>query len=286
MRRIRSLLLGCAWLILIAGCGTDPETASPSASTVPSTRSGSAAQRTSLTVFAAASLTEAFGEIGQQFEQRYGTNVTFNFAGSQQLSQQLAQGAEADVFASANRQEMEDAIASGAVISGTQQVFVRNRLVVIVPKDNPGQISQLQDLARSGLKIVFAAEQVPVGGYTQQALTKMSADPAFGADFEARVNANVVSQEQNVKSVVTKVSLGEADAGVVYTSDVTPALNDTIATVAIPDAFNQVAAYPIAPTSNPPAGKELAQQFVDFVLSPEGQSILGRYNFVVDQIGN
>lgn len=286
MRCIRSLLLGCAWLILIAGCGTTPETASPSASTVPSTSTGSAAQRTSLTVFAAASLTEAFGEIGQQFEQQHGTNVTFNFAGSQQLSQQLAQGAEADIFASANRQEMENAITSGAVISGTQQVFVRNRLVVIVPKDNPGQISQLQDLARSGLKIVFAAEQVPVGGYTQQALTKLSADPAFGTDFEARVNTNVVSQEQNVKSVVTKVSLGEADAGVVYTSDVTPAVKDTITTVAIPDAFNQIAAYPIASTSNPPAGKELAQQFVDFVLSPEGQSILGRYNFIVDQTGN
>ncbi|MBV9788714.1 MAG: molybdate ABC transporter substrate-binding protein [Chloroflexi bacterium] len=292
MRRIRSLLLGCAWLILIAGCGTAPEAAvpsssvAPSASAVPSASASSTTQDTSLTVFAAASLTEAFGEIGQQFEQQHGIKVTFNFAGSQQLSQQLAQGAEADVFASANRQEMQNAITSGSVISGTEQIFVRNRLVVIVPKDNPGQISQLQDLARSGLKLVFAAEQVPVGGYTQQALTKMSADPAFGSDFGTKVIANVVSQEQNVKSVVTKVSLGEADAGVVYTSDVTPAVSDTIATVAIPDTFNQIAAYPIAPTSDPPAGQELAQQFVDFVLSAEGQSILGRYNFIVEQTGN
>ncbi|HEY0735360.1 MAG TPA: molybdate ABC transporter substrate-binding protein [Herpetosiphonaceae bacterium] len=276
MRRIRALLLGCLWLSLIAGCGTTPESTSPSAT------ASSAAQGTSLTVFAAASLTEAFGEIGQQFEKQHGVTVAFNFAGSQQLSQQLAQGAEADVFASANLQEMENAITSGAVVSGTQQVFVRNRLVVIVPKDNPGQISQLQDLARSGLKLVFAAEQVPVGGYTQQALEKMSADPAFGADFKTNVNANVVSQEQNVKSVVTKVSLGEADAGVAYASDVTPAFDETITTVAIPDAFNQIAAYPIAPTSNPPAGKELAQLFVEFVLSREGQVILGRYNFLVD----
>jgi molybdate transport system substrate-binding protein len=282
MRRMRSLLHGCVWLILIAGCGTSPEPAAPSASTTPSTSAGSATQSTNLTIFAAASLTEAFGEIGQQFEQQYGTNVTFNFAGSQQLAQQLAQGAEADVFASANQQEMEHAIVSGVVISGTQQVFVSNRLVVIVPKDNPGQIRQLQDLTRSGLKLVFAAEQVPVGGYTQQALKKMSADPAFGADFGTKVNANVVSQEQNVKSVVTKVSLGEADAGVVYASDVTPAVNDTLATVVIPDAFNQIAAYPIAPTMNPPAGKELAQQFVDFVRSRESQLILGRHNFIVD----
>lgn len=292
MRRIRLLLLGCAWLILLAGCGTTPEAAAPSssvapsASAIPSASASSATQGKSLTVFAAASLTEAFGEIGQQFEQQHGTKVTFNFAGSQQLSQQLAQGAEADVFASANRQEMQNAITSGSVISGTEQIFVRNRLVVIVPKDNPGQISQLQDLARSGLKLVFAAEQVPVGGYTQQALARMSADPAFGADFGTQVNANVVSQEQNVKSVVTKVSLGEADVGVVYTSDVTPAVSDTIASVAIPDTFNQIAAYPIAPTSNPPAGQELAQQFVDFVLSAEGQSILGRYNFIVEQTGN
>ncbi|HEY0604200.1 MAG TPA: molybdate ABC transporter substrate-binding protein [Herpetosiphonaceae bacterium] len=282
MRRSRALLLGCLWMSLIAGCGTTPESTSPS----PSTSASSTAQGTSVTVFAAASLTEAFGEIGQQFEQRHGVKVAFNFAGSQQLSQQLAQGAEADVFASANGQEMENAITVGAVVSGTQQVFVRNRLVVIVPKDNPGQISQLQDLARPGLKLVFAAEQVPVGGYTQQALEKMSADPAFGTDFKTRVNANVVSQEQNVKSVVTKVSLGEADAGVTYASDVTPAVNATIATVAIPDEFNQIAAYPIAPTSNPPAGQELAQQFVAFVLSPEGQAILGRYNFLVDQTGN
>lgn len=276
MRRIRSLLLGCLWLSLIVGCGMPSQSASPAAT------AGSAAQSTSLTVFAAASLTEAFGEIGRQFEQQHGVKVAFNFAGSQQLSQQLAQGAAADVFASANRQEMEHAITSGAVISGTQQVFVRNRLVVIVPKDNPGQIRQLQDLARSGLKLVFAAEQVPVGGYTQRTLEKMSADPAFGADFKTNVNANVVSQEQNVRSVVTKVSLGEADAGVAYASDVTPAVNATIATLTIPDPFNQIATYPIAPTSSPPAGKQLAQQFVDFVLSREGQVILGRYNFLAD----
>jgi molybdate transport system substrate-binding protein len=285
MRRITALC--CLWLTLLSGCGT-PTTSAPSStpsspSTAPAANAttAAAAQQATLTVFAAASLTEAFGEIGQQFEQKTGSKVVFNFAGSQQLAQQLAQGAPADVFASANNKEMDNAITGGAVISGTQQIFVRNRLVVILPKDNPGQIAALQDLARPGMKLVFAAEQVPVGGYTRQALEKMSADPAFGADFQIRVSANVVSQEENVKSVVTKVSLGEADAGVAYASDVTPALNDKIATIAIPDQFNQLAAYPIAPTSEPPAGKELAQQFVDFVLSPEGQTILGRYNFIV-----
>jgi molybdate transport system substrate-binding protein len=274
----------CLLLVLLSGCGspTTPTSSSlPSRAPMITTTSIAAEEKPTLTVFAAASLTEAFNEIGQQFAQKTGSEVVFNFAGSQQLAQQLSQGATADVFASANKKEMDNAIAASAVVSGTEQIFVRNRLLVIVPKDNPAQITRLQDLARSGVKLVFAAEQVPVGGYTRQALKKMSADPGFGADFEAKVSANLVSLEENVKAVVTKVSLGEVDAGVVYASDVTPALKATIATIAIPDQFNQLAAYPIAPTSQPPAGKESAQQFVDFVLSPEGQSILSRYNFIV-----
>ena len=269
MRHTGRVLLAALWLLLLLGCGTQKST---------DTRSSSA----TVTVFAAASLTESFSEIGQRFEQAYGIPVLFNFAGSQQLAQQLAHGAAADVFASANQREMDTTIGAGAVISGTQRIFAANRLVVIVPQDNPAQIHTLHDLARPGLKLVFAAAQVPVGAYTQQALAKMSADRAFGADFQTKVNANVISQEENVKSVVTKVSLGEVDAGVAYASDVTAAISARIVTVAIPDRFNQLAAYPIAPTKNPPAGKAVADQFVNFVLSVEGQQILARYHFVVD----
>lgn len=282
----------CAILavLLLVACGSSTATSAPStvaassavsavASPAPAPAGAAAAGKT-LTVFAAASLTEAFGELGTQFTADTGANVTFNFAGSQQLSQQLANGAPGDVFASANANEMTNAIAAGVVVSGTQQTFVRNRLVVIYPSGNPGQITQLQDLAKPGLKLDLAAEQVPVGQYTQQAFDNMSADPAFGADFKARVNANVVSLEQSVKSVVTKVSLDEADAGIVYRSDVTPAVDARIDMLDIPDQFNQLAAYPIAAIKVPPAGPELAQQFVDFVLSDQGQAVLERYNFI------
>ncbi len=277
MRHIRHILLMSLWLVLLLGCGT-PEASAPASSMRHDTalRSGSA----TVTVFAASSLSESFKEIGQRFQQTYGTSVVFNFAGSQQLVQQLAQGATADVFASANSREMDNAVVAGVVISGTQRIFARNRLVVIVPKDNPAQINTLQDLGRPGVKLIFAAPQVPAGAYTRQALGKMSSDPTFGADFQAHIDANVVSLEDNVKAVVTKVSLGEVDAGVVYASDVTSTVSPSLTTLAIPDAFNQIAAYPIAPTANPPAGAA-AEQFVQFVLSAEGQEILARYHFMV-----
>ena len=217
----------------------------PQSTTVP-TQAPASEQK--LTVFAAASLTDAFNEIGEKFKQQNpGVTAEFNFAGSQQLRTQLEQGAVADVFASANTKEMNGAIQSDLVVSGTQKTFVRNRLAVIVPKDNPAGIKELKDLAKPGLKIVLAAPSVPVGGYALTALDKMNAD--FGATFSQTVLSNVVSQENNVKQVVAKIQLGEGDAGIVYSSDVTPDAAAKVTKIDIPDKYNVLRRKRILPRS-------------------------------------
>lgn len=233
-----------------------------------------------LTVFAAASLTEAFTVIGQAFEAAQpGVTVAFNFGASNQLAQQIAQGAPADVFASANPAQMLIAIEAGRVVSGTQQTFVRNRLVVIFPEDNPGGLSTLHDLAKPGLKLVLAAKEVPVGQYSLDFLDKASQDSAFGASFRDDVLKNVVSYEENVRAVFSKMALGEADAGIVYTSDIVGAGAEALDRLAIPDALNTIAAYPLAAISDS-ANAELAQLFAALVLSPEGQDVVARYGFI------
>jgi molybdate transport system substrate-binding protein len=264
--------------LLAAACTS---AAPPAPPTLPQQTSASAqvsAAEQNLTVFAAASLTDAFNEISEKFKQQNpGVTFEFNYAGSQQLRTQLEQGASADVFASANTREMNTAIESGLIVSGTQKTFVRNRLAVILPKDNPGGINELNDLAKPGLKIVLAAPGVPVGGYALTALDKMNID--FGTTFSKTVLSNVVSQEDNVKQVVAKVQLGEADAGIVYTSDVTPQVADKLTRLDIPDQYNVLATYPIAVLKAAPQ-TELAAKFVDYVLSPVGQALLAKWGFI------
>lgn len=232
-----------------------------------------------LTVFAAASLTEAFGDIAQRFEQENpGTHLRFNYAGSQQLVLQIQQGAQADVFASADERWMK-AVTDSGLAAGAPAVFAHNRLVVIVPAANPGRIDRLQDLSHRGLKIVLAAAAVPVGRYSRQALEQLSAAPGFTADYSARVLANVVSQEENVKAVATKVQLGEADAGIVYRSDVTPSVARVTRILDIPDEYNVVATYPIVAlrqSGNP----EAARRFVAYVLGAAGQRALAARGFI------
>lgn len=231
-----------------------------------------------LTVFAASSLTDALNEIGTAFSvDQPGVKVEFNFAGSQQLRQQLEQGASTDVFASANTKEMNTAIASGLIVSETQQTFLHNRLIVILPKNNPANIQSLQDLAKPGLKIILAAPSVPVGGYALTALGQMNAD--FGTTFSATVGSNVASYEDNVKQVVTKIQLGEGDAGIVYSSDVTPAAAPQLSTIDIPDKYNVLATYPIAVLKAAPHS-QAATAFVEYVLSDKGQSILQKWGFL------
>ena len=230
-----------------------------------------------LTVFAAASLTDAFEEIGATLEGEHpGLEVTYNFAGSQALVTQLAEGAEADVFASANRAQMEVAVANGSV-RAEPATFVRNRLAIVVPMGNPAGVETPADLGEEGLRLVLAQAEVPVGRYAREAVCAMAGDAAtYGAGFAEAVAGNVVSAEEDVREVLTKVQLGEADAGIVYVSDAASAA-DEVELVAIPDAVNVVAAYPIAPTAEGDAA--LAAAFIGYLLGAEGQATLAEYGF-------
>ncbi len=231
-----------------------------------------------LTVFAASSLTDAFNEIATTFSAANpGVTVQFNYGGSSTLSAQLANGAPADVFASANNTQMQAAVTAGR-IAGTPRTFVKNRLVLIVPADNPAQIETLHDLANPGIKLVLAAPAVPVRDYTDAMLEKLAADPAYGESYRTAVMANLVSEEDNVRQVSAKVALGEADAGVVYRSDVTPDIADQVIALPIPDAVNTLATYPIALT-NDTSNPTLAEAFVDYVLSDAGQDVLVKWGF-------
>jgi molybdate transport system substrate-binding protein len=241
----------------------------------PAVTATSAPEPRTLNVFAAASLTDAFTEIGRNFESANpGVTLVFNFAGSQALRTQIEEGAPADVFASANQSEMDTLVAGAHVVEGSPQVFLNNKLVVILPENNPAGLVDLEDLASSGLKLVFAAEEVPVGRYSRQALDQMNSQ--FGSDFKDKVLANVVSNEDNVKQVVAKVQLGEADAGIVYTSDAVAA--PELKTIEIPAELNVVAEYPIATVARS-ASAELADGFIAYVLSDAGQAILQKWGF-------
>lgn len=300
MQRRFSLILSVAALIAAAGCAPaatpDPAlltaTALPAQSTDPvipptatvastdASESTAALEPVTLTVFAAASLTDAFNEIKSAFETANpSVTIAYNFGGSNALAQQLGEGAPADVFASANKKQMDVAIEAGRVVTGTTQVFVRNRLVVIVPQDNPGSVVTLQDLAKPGLKLILAAKDVPVGQYALDFLDKAVAGATFGATYKDDVLANVVSYEDNVRSVLTKVALGEGDAGIVYTSDVSGDAAQDVVSFAIPDELNTIATYPIGAVQDS-AHADVAQAFIDYVLSPEGQAILESYGFL------
>jgi molybdate transport system substrate-binding protein len=238
-------------------------------------RAGEAA----LTVFAAASLTEPFTAIQRLFETREGSaNVNFNFAGSQQLAMQIEQGAAADVFAAADEQSMESLRMRG-LLRDAPRDFAHNQVVVILPAANPGRVERLQDLARPGVKVVIAAEGVPAGRYSRGVIEHLAAAPGFEADYATGVRRNVVSEEDNVKGVVAKVQLGEADAGFVYRSDVTNALASKVRVLDVPEKYNVVASYPIAVLKAAPHPL-LAQQFVELVVSDEGQRILREHQFM------
>lgn len=228
-----------------------------------------------LTVFAASSLTDAFTQIGAAFESANpDVVVTLNFSGSQALRTQIEEGAPVDVFASASAKEMDALVTSHFIAQDAPRIFLANKLVVILPGGNTAALENLNDLARPGVKLVLAAEEVPVGNYARQALDKMN--DSFGNDFKEKISANVVSNEDNVKQVVAKVQLGEADAGIVYMSDAMAAPD--LKTIEIPAELNIIAKYPIAPLTKS-VHADLAARFIDYVLSAEGQAILQKWGF-------
>ncbi|PTA67946.1 molybdate ABC transporter substrate-binding protein [Deinococcus arcticus] len=229
-----------------------------------------------LTVFAAASLTDALTELGRAFDARTGHRTTFQFAGSQVLRTQLEQGARADVYASANSAQFDPLVRSGLLNPGT--FFVGNRLAIIAPRTGRA-VTTLADLARPGVKLVLADRAVPAGDYTRRMLGAVDRAGTYGKDFSGRVLKNVVSEEPNVRQVALKVALGEADAAVVYQSDVTPALKAKVRLIALPTRFNQTARYPIGVVRNS-ASPEAAQAFVAYVRSAPGQKILRSWGFL------
>jgi molybdate transport system substrate-binding protein len=232
----------------------------------------SAAPAQELTVFAASSLTEAFEEIALRFERQHdGAEVRLNFDGSSTLATQIAAGAPADVFASADETQMRVVVAEG-LTEAEPQVFARNRLVLITAEG--AGITRLEGLAEPGVLLVLAAPEVPVGSYAREALARMN--EVYGADFSERVLANVVSEESNVRQLVLKVTLGEADAAIVYATD--GAIAEGVRTLAIPKNLNVVGRYLVAALADA-RSPELARAFVELVLSDEGQAILGSYGF-------
>lgn len=281
---MRSKILSLFMLVVLlvsAACTPQATPTAPASPAVSPTKApAQVTTAKTLTVLAAASLTESFNELGKLFEtQNPGVKVLFSYAGSQQLAQQLDQGADADVFASASAKYMDAAVTSKRVNQGDAKTFIQNRLVLIFPKDNPGGLKTLKDLAKAGLKLDLADKAVPVGQYTLDFLDKAVKDASFDAQFKESVLKNVVSYENNVKAVVTKVSLGEADAGIVYVTDITADASAKIGRLDIPDALNTVATYPIAPISNS-KNPDLAKAFVALVLSKDGQALLAKYGFL------
>lgn len=216
-----------------------------------------------LTVFAAASLQPPFDRIGHALQIQQSIAVTFNYAGTQTLTTQLTQGAQADVFASADTAHMKT-VQDAGLVDGSPQTFAHNRLEIAVAKGNPKHIESLADLGRSGLVVVLADPSVPAGKYAQQALAR------------AGVTVKPASLELQVTAVLNKVALGEADAGIVYVSDVVT--SGKVDGVAIPDSQNVIADYPVAVLA---ASHDIgaARSFVSYVMSAEGQAILKQAGF-------
>jgi molybdate transport system substrate-binding protein len=258
-RRVRMLLAVtlAASTALLAGCGDTDEasTGSPPAGKADKT----------LVVFAAASLTETFTSLGKTFEAAHpGVSVKFNFGGSSALAQQITQGAPADVFAAASPATMK-VVTDAKLAAGQPQVFVRNRLEIAVPPDNPGKVTALKDLTGSDLKVVLCAPQVPCGAAAVKALDA------------AGLTVKPVSQEQDVKAALTKVRLGEADAALVYRTDVQAAAGK-VTGIDFPEAAKAINDYPIATLAKAPQ-PALATAFVQLILSDQGKTVLTQAGF-------
>ncbi|MFD9220437.1 molybdate ABC transporter substrate-binding protein [Streptomyces sp. NPDC060064] len=253
-RRTAAAVLTAALLVPLGACGSDD---SKKDSAGGSKKSASSAPQADLTVLAASSLTNVFKTAGAAYEKSHpGTKVKFSFAGSQELAAQVKQGAPADALVTADTKTM-DGLKSD---TGTPTVIAKNRLVIATVEGNPKKVDELKDLADTKLKVVLAAPEVPVGRYSKKILDAQ------------KIVVKPVSQEPNVRAVLSKVELGEADAGLVYKTDAATA-TDKVDAVEIPDAQNAIAQYPAA-TLKTSKNSEAAAAFVAWLSTPEAQKIL------------
>jgi molybdate transport system substrate-binding protein len=283
VRSLAALLLTALMVVACASSAAPAPapTTAPSGAASATTPAASTQQKIGgeLTVFAAASLTDPFKEIGTKLESANpGAKINFNFAGSSQLRTQLKEGAKADVFAVADEPNMQGAQKEGT-IAGDSQIFIKNKLVVIVSNKSTAGVAEFKDLAKSGVKLVMGQKELPAGNYARQILAKASADSSYGKDFGDNVLKNLSSEENNVKNVVSKVQLGEADAGFCFSSDVTAKVKGDVKVIPIPEAFAIIAQYPVAVVKGAP-NETSAKAFIDYLLSPDGQAVLSSYGFI------
>lgn len=235
-----------------------------------------------LTVFAATSLTDVFEALKDEFlASNPGTDILLNFSSSSTLAAQLIQGAPADVFASANERQMDLVVEGGFIDEAELKVFAHNQLVLITPGENPAEVDSVRDLVDEGILLVLAAAGTPIRAYTDDMFVSYGGE--YGADFVENVYLNLVSEESNVRQVVARVALGEADAGIVYQTDVIGAVSSQLRAIEIEPAHNQLASYPIAVLSDS-ANALLAARFVDFALSVHARSILAEFGFCTPAI--
>lgn len=252
-------------LLLVAGC-TSP-------------RAAPAQENGELTVFTAASLTGALTEIARDYEAAHpDMKIVLNFDGSQALRTQIEQGAHADLFLSANTKHMTALQGEGLIVNDSVKVFVKNKLALIVPKDNRANITGLSDLATPGIRLVIGTKEVPFGDYTRQALGKITNNSAYGPEYTSAVMKNVVSEDPAVTALVAKIRLGEADVGIAYASDVNDGDRAFITMITLPDQYNVVASYPLGIVRESPV-QDRAAAFAEYINSPEGNAVLTRYGF-------
>jgi molybdate transport system substrate-binding protein len=264
MTRLSWAIVGVLALALTA-CGADAGSGTSTAETAAATSDPGSELSGTLTVLAAASLTETFDQLKQQFSEEHpGVTVEASYGASSTLARQIVEGAPADVFAAASPSTMKTVTDAG-LADGEPVVFVQNTLQIAVPPDNPAQIATLSDLARPEVKVALCKPQVPCGSAAQTALTA------------AGVAVTPVTLEQDVKAVLTKVRLGEVDAGLVYRSDVISAGGD-VTGIDFPEAARAINDYPIAVLSEAP-NPEAAAAFVELVRSPEGLAVLTKAGF-------
>jgi molybdate transport system substrate-binding protein len=258
MKILRNIAACFLLLHLIAGCSS----------------ADTGQTKNQIIIYAASSLTNAFMDLANQFEtQQDDVEVVLNFASSSQLAAQLIEGGQADLYASANQIQMKNVVDAG-LVEGNPKIFTKNQLILLVPKENPARIRELSDLANPDISLILASPATPIRGYSDQIIQKYA-----DADFSKAVYENLVSEEANVRQVVTKITLGEGDVGIVYTSDLTPDIAEHTNSVSIPPKINVVADYPIAQLINS-KNPALAQTFIEFILNPDGQKILEKWGFL------
>ena len=256
-KRSLYILLSMLWILSVIACGRETEK--------------------ELVIFAASSLTDVFQELGEEYQlENPRVSVQFNFAGSSNLRMQLEYGAKADLYASANSFQIDLALKNNAV-RGLPKQFASNELVLVTPKGNT-KVNSLKDLPNQDVKIIFGASVVPIGVYSNIVLDKLAAAPVFGVEYRKGVEKNIVSYEPNVRMILNKIVLKQADAAFVYFTDINSVDPDLISIIRIPDKYNASVGYFILETSN--VAKPIdAKKFVRFIGSEKGLSILKSYGF-------